>query len=55
MIFIDARDGLSGDMLLAGMLALLDGSERDDKARRLEDACLGARLQFRLSEMEASS
>lgn len=52
MIFIDAKEGLSGDMLLAGMLALLDADAlartRDLLARAAEDQGIG----FQLTEVE---
>ena len=52
MIFIDSRDGLSGDMLLAAMIGLLD-----DSARRRTTDLLGLASQrrgivFRIMEIE---
>ena len=52
MIFIDSREGLSGDMLLAAMIGLLD-----DSARRRTTDLLGLASQrrdivFRIMEIE---
>ncbi len=53
MIFIDAREGLSGDMLLAGMLALLDDKELAETRRPLESAAEAEGIEFVLSELES--
>jgi len=52
MIFIDAREGLSGDMLLAAMLGLLDESERTSTVSLLTRASAKRVIEFRFMEME---
>ncbi len=52
MIFIDAREGLSGDMLLAAMIGLLDASVIEKVSARFEDASESVELEFRLLKIE---
>jgi uncharacterized protein (DUF111 family) len=52
MIFIDAREGLSGDMLLSAMIGLLDHVDRDAFLGRLENAAKGERVTFELLDVE---
>jgi len=52
MIFIDTREGLSGDTLLAAMLGLLDGDERRSIAELLKAAALAHGLEFELQSIE---
>lgn len=52
MIFIDASKGLSGDMLLAAMIGLLDGPERAEMAKRLETAAVAHAFECGLVEIE---
>ncbi len=54
MIFIDAREGLSGDMLLAAMLGLLDDHERTRIAERIGAAATAHELEFDLLPIEES-
>jgi hypothetical protein len=54
MIFIDAREGLSGDMLLAAMIGLLDDDERKRISERLKAAALAHGLEFELLSIEES-
>ena len=54
MIFIDAREGLSGDMLLAAMIGLLDDDERRRSAERIDGAALAHGLEFELLSIEES-
>ena len=54
MIFIDAREGLSGDMLLAAMIGLLDDDDRRRSAERIEAAALAHGLEFELLSIEES-
>ena len=54
MIFIDAREGLSGDTLLAAMIGLLDEDERRRSAKRLKTAALAHGLEFELQSIEES-
>jgi uncharacterized protein (DUF111 family) len=48
MLFIDAREGLSGDMLLAAMMGLLDDDERARTAESLKAAALAHGVEFEL-------
>lgn len=48
MIFIDAREGISGDMLLAAMLGLLPEKDRAEAVSRLRSACGDRGMEFRL-------
>jgi uncharacterized protein (DUF111 family) len=52
MIFIDATEGLSGDMLLAAMIGLLDHRIIEEASSRFEHASEGVGLEFRLLQME---
>jgi len=52
MIFIDAREGLSGDMLLAAMLGLLDESGRASSVSLLTKSSAKRGIEFRFMEME---
>ena len=52
MIFIDAREGLSGDMLLAAMIGLLDDDERADALARMSRAAGIADVDFHLTQVE---
>ncbi|HEX9908227.1 MAG TPA: nickel insertion protein [Thermoplasmata archaeon] len=52
MIYIDARQGLSGDMLLAAMLGLLDPRVRDDAVAGISGAARGLGLGFRISSLD---
>jgi hypothetical protein len=52
MIFIDARDGLSGDMLLAAMLGLMTDERRRDLIARIGSACSKRGIDLRLLELE---
>ncbi len=52
MIFIDSRDGLSGDMLLAAMIGLLDDSVRLRTTDLLELASQKRGIAFRIMEIE---
>jgi uncharacterized protein (DUF111 family) len=52
MIFIDAREGVSGDMLLAAMLGLLEPEQRDSAHERLALACRERMSEFHLVELE---
>ncbi len=52
MIFIDATEGLSGDMLLAAMIGLLDHPMIEEVSARLEDASEREGLEFRLLQID---
>lgn len=52
MIVIDAREGVSGDMLLAAMLGLLSADARASALVSLTNACDKRGLTFHLSEIE---
>ena len=52
MIFIDARQGLSGDMLMAAMLGLVPRERREAVAAGIWRACSKRGLDFRLLEIE---
>jgi len=52
MLYIDAREGVSGDMLLAAMLAVQDADRRRELARPLEKAAIGVGLGMALAEIE---
>ncbi len=52
MIFIDAREGLSGDMLVAAMLALLDEKKGQAAAARIEKAAAAHAIAFTHSATE---
>jgi uncharacterized protein (DUF111 family) len=52
MIFIDAREGLSGDMLLAGMIGLLDDSVRMRTTDLLGTVAQRRDIIFRIMEIE---
>lgn len=54
MIFIDAREGLSGDMLLAAMLGLLDDDGRARTTERIKATALSHGLEFSLLSIEES-
>ncbi len=54
MIFIDAREGLSGDMLLSAMIALLDHDDRHEFLGMLGDAAKGEHVSFDLLDVEDS-
>ena len=52
MILIDAREGLSGDMLVAGMLDLLDDMKARDVSRRIQKAAAAHGIAFTSAEVE---
>lgn len=52
MIFIDAREGLSGDTLLAAMLGLLDDDDRKRVAERVKAAAHVHQLEFDVLSMD---
>jgi len=52
MIFIDAREGLSGDMLLSGMMGLLDQEDRGAFANGFSEAAAGEGLKAFVLEIE---
>ncbi len=52
MIFIDATKGLSGDMLLAAMIGLLDGADRAQFSKCLEDAAAEHAFVCRVVDIE---
>ena len=52
MIYIDAREGLSGDMLLAAMLGLLEDDRRADAIEKISDAARAARVDFHFTEVD---
>lgn len=52
MIFIDAREGLSGDMLVAAMLDLLDPRLKKEASSRIERAATLHAIGFSSSEIE---
>lgn len=52
MIFIDATEGLSGDMLLAAMIGLLDPPMIEEVSSRFEDASENVGLEFRLLRID---
>jgi uncharacterized protein (DUF111 family) len=54
MIFIDATEGVSGDMLLAAMIGLLDPPTIEEVSARLEDASEKVGLEFRLLHIDES-
>lgn len=54
MIFIDCREGVSSDMLLAAMLALVEQRPRAELIGRLVDAASANALQMRILEVEDS-
>jgi len=54
MIFIDAREGLSGDMLLSAMTALLDYDDRAAFLGMLEDAAKAENVTLDMLEVKDS-
>ena len=52
MIFVDASEGLSGDMLLAGMLALLDTDTLEATRGLMSDAADAQGVEFRLNTID---
>jgi len=52
MIFIDAREGLSGDMLLSGMIGLLDDADRGAFFERFSEAAEMEGVKVALLEVE---
>ncbi len=52
MLFIDAREGLSGDTLLAAMIGMLDSGGRAAFERRIAAAAEAHGIGFRLSKIE---
>lgn len=52
MIFIDAREGLSGDMLLAAMVGLLETGERASFIERLGEAAAGEGVRAFLLDVD---
>ncbi len=52
MMYIDAREGISGDMLVAAMLALLDERQRQDAASMIEGAAALHSIAFTVTEVE---
>jgi hypothetical protein len=52
MIFIDATEGLSGDMLLAAMIGLLDPPTIEKVSARFEEASESVGLEFRLLQVD---
>jgi hypothetical protein len=52
MILIDAREGLSGDMLLAAMLDILSERDREQARKSLGSAAERLGLRFHLMEVE---
>lgn len=52
MIFIDAREGLSGDMLLSAMIGLLDPGDRSAFMTRFEEASDNEGVRSTLLEAE---
>ncbi len=51
-MFIDAREGVSGDMLLAAMLGMLPDRERAEAAAALTRACSRRGIEMSVSEVE---
>ncbi len=54
MIHIDAREGVSADMLLAAMIDLLPEAVRDEATRRLVSAAEGMGLSMHIIDIEDS-
>ena len=54
MMYIDAREGVSGDMLAAAMLGLLEQHERDRTTKGLRGAAVAHGLEFILHSIEDS-
>jgi len=52
MIFIDAREGLSGDMLLAAMIGLMEDADRRGFLVRMKAAALSHGLELELLSIE---
>lgn len=52
MIFIDAREGLAGDMLLAGLIGLMPMDSRRTFTVGMERACENLGIGFALLELE---
>ncbi len=52
MIFVDAREGLSGDMLVAAMLDLLDDRLRREALNKIEKAAALHAITFSKDEIE---
>ena len=52
MIYIDAREGLSGDMLLAALLGLLGDGEREKSVARLQRASSEIGIEMRVARLE---
>ena len=52
MIYIDAREGLSGDMILAALLGLLGDSEREEIVARLQRASSELGIEMRVARIE---
>src|SRR5512136_2616098 len=51
MIYLDVREGVSGDMLLSALLGLLDENERSEAVRRIVTTAASHGLEFRFSEI----
>lgn len=54
MIFIDAREGLSGDMILSALIGILEPAPKEGFVKRLEHAAGAESLQLTLLEVEDS-
>ena len=52
MLYVDAREGLSGDTLVSGMLGLLEEQERKRTAARMRAAASAHELDFELLQIE---
>jgi len=52
MIYIDAREGMSGDMLLAALLGLLGDSEREEIVARLQRASSEHGIEMQVARLE---
>lgn len=51
MVYLDVREGVSGDMLLSALLGLLDEKDRAEAVARLDKGATNMGLRFNIIEM----